>query len=90
MSVGRTLPAWQRDVAAWAVLAMAQHRLQQTEQARTALAKALELAQTKLPQLGSDNLEQDWVDWLIAQILLREAKALLAGEPSTASDKPGP
>ncbi len=90
MSVGRPSPAWERDVAAWAVLAMAQHRLQQTEEARRALVQGLELAQTKLPQFGNDNLEQDWVDWLIAHILLREAKALLAGEPAPASDKPGP
>jgi len=81
MSVGRPLPAWQRDTAAYSVLAMAQHQLKQTEEARAALAKASELAQTKLPQLGSDNLEQDWVDWLIAHILLREAKALVTSEP---------
>jgi hypothetical protein len=47
------------------------------------LAKASELAQTKLPQLGGDSLEQDWVDWLIAHILLREAKALVTGQPKT-------
>ena len=81
MNVGRPLPAWQRDVAACSVLAMAQHQLKQTDEARVALAKAIELARTKLPQLGRDNLDQDWVDWLIAHILLREAKALVNGEP---------
>ena len=83
MSVGRSLPAWQRDTAACSVLAMAQHQLKQAEQARAALVQALELAQTKLPQVGHDNLEQDWVDWLIAHILLREAKGLVNGEPKT-------
>jgi hypothetical protein len=62
---------------------MAQHQLKQTDEARVALAKAIELAQTQLPQLGRDNLDQDWVDWLIAHILLREAKALLEGETAT-------
>ena len=83
MSVGRSLPAWERDTAAYSVLAMAQHRLKQADEARTTLAKASELARTKLPQLGSDNLEQDWVNWLIAHILLREAKALVNGQPKT-------
>jgi serine/threonine protein kinase/Flp pilus assembly protein TadD len=78
VSVGGPLPAWERDVAAWAVLAMAQHQMKQSEEARAALAKASQLAQTKLPQLSAENLEQDWVDWLIAQILLREAQALVA------------
>jgi eukaryotic-like serine/threonine-protein kinase len=81
MNVGSPLPAWQRDTAAYSVLAMAQHQLKQTDEARAALAKASELARTKLPQRGSDNLEQDWVDWLIAHVLLREAKALVNGEP---------
>ena len=85
MSVGRSLPAWQRDTAAYSVLAMAQHQLKQTDEARAALAQALELAQTKLPQVGHDNLEQDWVDWLIAHILLREAKALVNGELKTST-----
>ena len=85
MSVGRSLPAWQRDTAAYSVLAMAQHQLKQAEEARAALAKASEFAQTKLPQLGSDNLEQDWVDWLIAHILLSEAKALVNGELKTST-----
>lgn len=83
MNVGRPLPVWERDVAAYSALAMAQHQLKQADEARAALAKAVELAQTKLPQLGRDNLEEDWVDWLIAQILLREAKALVNGELKT-------
>lgn len=83
VSVGSSLPAWKRDVAAWAVVAMAQQQLKETDEARAALAKGLELAQTRLPRLGRDNLEQDWVDWLIAHLLLREAKALLEGETAT-------
>jgi serine/threonine protein kinase/Tfp pilus assembly protein PilF len=90
LSVGSSLPAWERDVAACAVLAMAQQQLKKTDEARAALAKGLDLAQTKLPQLGSDNLEQDWVDWLIAHILLREARELVEGQPAPAGDKSVP
>ena len=48
-----------------------------------ALARAGELAQTTLPQFGSDDLAQDWVDWLIAHIPLREANTVLGGESRT-------
>jgi tetratricopeptide (TPR) repeat protein len=84
MNVGRPGAVWERDVAAYSVLAMAHHQLRQADEARVALARASELAQTKLPQLGREDLEQDWVDWLIAHILLREAKALVDGEPKAA------
>jgi hypothetical protein len=62
---------------------MAQHELKHDAEAQAALAKALEVAQTKLPQLGSDNLGQGWQDWLIAHILLREAKTLINGGTQT-------
>ena len=90
MNVGSPSPAWQRDVAAYSVMAMAQHQLKQAAEAHAALAKASGLAQTKLPQLGSDNLEQDWVDLLIAHILLREAMELVEGQPAPAAHKSMP
>ena len=83
MNVGRPLPPLERDVAAYAVLAMAQHQLKQTGAARESLAKATDLAETKLPHLGTNDLERDWVDWLIAHIFLREAKTVLGGESTT-------
>jgi eukaryotic-like serine/threonine-protein kinase len=94
MSVGSPLQPYVRDVAAGAVLAMAQCRLGQGEQARAALASATLLAQTKLPQLGSRNLGGTWRDWLVAQVLLREAKAMVErggeGYGPTATDAPAP
>ena len=80
-SIADTAPTL--DAEAYSVLAMAQHELKHDAEARAALAKALELAQTKLPHLGSDNPGPDWQDWLIAHILLREAKTLVNGGTQT-------
>jgi len=70
-----------RTAQAEAVLAMAQHQLKQTEAARASLAKAAEVAQTKLPAAGSGNFGESWNDWIIAHVLLREAQALIDGGP---------
>jgi hypothetical protein len=64
-------------VAAEAVRAMAQQKLEQTANAAQSLAHATEIFKTKLPQLESGDLGEDWPEWLIAHILLREAKALI-------------
>jgi tetratricopeptide (TPR) repeat protein len=77
LAAGKVL---ERDVQAYAVLAMAQHQLKHADEARAALAKAVELTQTKLPQLDSGDLGPQWWDLLIAHILLREAHALMEGE----------
>ena len=69
--------AFHRDAAAYAVLAMAQHRLGHATDAQSALAKAVDLTQTKLPPLDRGNLGEDWHDVVIAHLLLREAKALI-------------
>jgi hypothetical protein len=83
-TVGETSPAWNRDVAAYPVMAMAQHQLKRPDEARTALDRAVAIAKTNLPQLDSGDLGQDWPDWVIAHILLQEAQALMAGQPATA------
>jgi eukaryotic-like serine/threonine-protein kinase len=64
-------------VSAGAVLAMAQQQLKQTEEARKALSQAAELSETKLPKLESGDLGENWPEWLIARILLREAKGVV-------------
>lgn len=64
-------------VAANAVLAMAQQQLKQPDEARKALVQAAELSETKLPKLESGDLGENWPEWLIARILLREAKGLI-------------
>jgi eukaryotic-like serine/threonine-protein kinase len=74
-----------RDVEAYMVLAMAQHRAKQAEEARAALAKGIELAEKRLPKLNSGDLGDGWLDWLIAHILLGEAKALIEGHDNPPS-----
>ena len=66
-------------VAASAVQAMAQQQLKRPDEPRKTLAEAVELAQAKLPRLESGDLGEDWPEWLIAHILLREAKLVLDG-----------
>jgi hypothetical protein len=68
------------------VLAMAQYRLQQTDEARAALAKGVEIERTKLPQLESGVVGGNWLDWIIAHALRREAQALIEDASTTAAD----
>ena len=66
-----------RKLEATAVLAMAQHQLKQTEEARAALEAATAMAEGELPRLpGKKDLGDRWNDWIIAHLLLREAAAL--------------
>jgi len=67
---------------------MAQLQLKRPDEARKTLAEAADLAKTKLPKLESSALVEDWPEWLIAHILLREAKALMEAQPAAASDQP--
>ncbi|HOX59984.1 MAG TPA: serine/threonine-protein kinase, partial [Candidatus Paceibacterota bacterium] len=64
-------------VSAGAVLAMAQQQLKQPEEARKSLAQATQVFETNLPKLESGDLGENWPEWLIARILLREAKELV-------------
>jgi serine/threonine protein kinase len=66
-----------RDVDACMVLAMAQYQSKQMNEARAALAKGLEIAETKLPKIESGDLDDDWKDWIVAKALLKEATALI-------------
>ncbi|MES2920962.1 MAG: tetratricopeptide repeat protein, partial [Verrucomicrobiota bacterium] len=61
---------------AYAVLAMAHHRLDQASDAQAALSKCSELA-ANLPTAAGGNFGDNWHDVLIAQFLLREAQALI-------------
>jgi len=69
-----------------AVLAMAQFRLGQMEEARAAFAKLETVLQEKLPRPGNRDLGPDWKDWIIAHALLDEASTLIEGANSTNSD----
>ncbi len=71
-----------------AVRAMAQHQLGQADEARTALDEASQL----ITRLQADDKNKGHHDLFIAQILLREAEALINGKPKPkpASDQPAP
>jgi len=70
-----------RTVQAHMTLAMAQHQLNQTEPARVTLAKGLELAEARFPKPGKTGLDEQWHDWIIAHVLMREASSLIEGAP---------
>ena len=78
LPVGDIVPdGRERDAAALAVLAMAQHQSQQSSEARASLATALSYSETKLPKVGVADLGTQWVDWLLAHELVREAQELI-------------
>jgi tetratricopeptide (TPR) repeat protein len=69
---------WGLNVPAHLVAAMSHHRLGQAEEARKAFGQAREMMeQEEFPKLESGDVGAGWHDWLICQILRREAEALL-------------
>jgi hypothetical protein len=63
--------------AAFAVEALALHRSGDAEGARRSLAEAKKLIDEKFLVLYGGGLGEAWHDWLAAQLLYREAEALL-------------
>jgi sugar lactone lactonase YvrE len=78
VSIGRN-PG--RDAETWAVLAMAHYHLQQLVEAHSALAKGVDIIETKLPKADSGDVGEDWWNWIIAHTLMDEAKNLINGSP---------
>jgi hypothetical protein len=70
---------WYLSAPGSAVRAMARHQLTQTEEARTALGQARSILANKMPkpEKGERFDFYLWHDWLRAQILYREAEALI-------------
>jgi hypothetical protein len=66
---------------------MAQHCSKQADEANAALAKGVEIAESNLPKLDSGDLGDGWIDWIIAHALMREAKALIEGQPNLLSNQ---
>src|SRR5262249_41615075 len=64
-----------------AVIAMAQYKLGNHDDAQQALTKCGSVLVTKLPAPGQ-SLGQDWRDWIIAHTLHEEARQLIEGESS--------
>jgi serine/threonine protein kinase/Tfp pilus assembly protein PilF len=69
------------DATKFAVLAMAQHSLGRATQAQASLARAQRIiAKMPDPAKGPPFAAGDWHDWIHAQVLCREAEALLKKE----------
>src|SRR5882672_8951848 len=77
------LPHSQAQAAA--IIAMSEFNLNQLDKARTALVDCDKLIEQKLPKPGRD-LGNDWRDWIIAHALRSEAKRLIEGKPSAATE----
>ena len=69
-----------------AILAMAQFKSHNEEQARKTLAKCETVVKTQLPKPGDSemkiNVGQDWKDWIISRQLFSEASSLIEGSSS--------
>ena len=72
---------------AYAILAMAQSQLKQTETCRETLRKCVEIVQTQLPKLEDGDIGRNWRDWIIVHALQSEAKRMMEGGPS-ATERP--
>ncbi len=66
--------------------------MNEQEEARDTLAKGIELAESKLPKLGKGGLNEQWNDWLVAHLLMREAQGLIKGlgSPTATRSKNNP
>jgi eukaryotic-like serine/threonine-protein kinase len=73
-------------VQASATLAMARHRLGQSDLAQAALAKAQNIADQHLPMLDIADVGSHWLDVIISHALLREAKALIQSTSETKAE----
>ena len=61
---------------------MARNKMGQLDAARADLAQAIQIAQSKLPNLESKDLGVNWWDLLIGHTLMQEAKALIGNDPN--------
>ena len=59
------------------LLAMNQYRLNQISTARSTLTQAIAIVETKLPRIEDGLLGLDWVEWIQAHILMREARLMV-------------
>jgi serine/threonine protein kinase len=73
------------DSAAFAVQALARHRLGRAQEARSALAHSQAILAAKMPNPKAGRpFANDWHDWLRALILCREAEGLLGANGAPA------
>ena len=68
-----------RDIEAYMVLSMAELHLQRPDEARAAWEKAMTTLKDNPPDYGTGSVSRHgWIDWLIAQALINEARSQLA------------
>ncbi len=79
----KSSPAGTRYLEDYMVLAMTVYQMNQIEEARAALARGLEIEEKELPHVDSGDLGDDWLDWIIAHALLKEARTLIEGSSKT-------
>jgi serine/threonine-protein kinase len=63
-----------RDAESWLVLTMAYSQLKRPDEARNALARGAEIINREVPKLEGGYIKGDWNDWIIAHLLLKEAR----------------
>jgi serine/threonine protein kinase len=68
---------WKARTMLQSLLAMTQYRLQAREAAALMLSNAIDTADSRLENIRTARVGDDWTDWLMARALLREAKALM-------------
>jgi serine/threonine protein kinase/Tfp pilus assembly protein PilF len=61
----------------YTVLAMAQYQLKQADDAHANLVKATKIAESNLPRADGHDFGDFWHDWIIEQVLMREAQTLI-------------
>jgi serine/threonine protein kinase len=81
------LPGWSharqrnRQVMVLLVQAMSRQKMGRTDEARSQYQKAIEIMRTQFPTAESGDIGVEWLDWLTAQTLQREAAELFGGTP---------
>jgi tetratricopeptide (TPR) repeat protein len=70
---------WAMRAPAELVVAMSQQQRGQGKEARETLARAIAQLDKEVPQPGSPAIGASWPDWLVCQVLRREAQGLIEG-----------
>jgi hypothetical protein len=60
---------------------MIEFRMNHPEDARAVLGKAVQIEQTHLTKIENSKTDDAWLESIFARTLLKEAKALIEGEP---------
>ena len=77
---------WLKAVKALSLVleAMAHHRLHDDPAARKSFDEATALIEQGMSQFQPNQLPESWHDWLVAEVLRREAEQLLSSRPAIA------